>query len=129
MRSGMVSRTPLQRQRVSSVTRACALEVGSSEGQSVTARAIDGDTPLCVLGRFGIPEFLNEGDRLRTPLKRVGKVLRELEWMEALDCVAEQLKPYRGKRFAFVCDTTSTLEDRHVFKMFTEQGDAVTALH
>ena len=100
---------------------ACALEVGSSEGQSVTARAIDGDTPLCVLGRFGIPEFLNEGDRLRTPLKRVGEVLREVEWMEALDCVAEQLKPYSGKRFAFVCDTTSTLEDRHVFKIFTEQ--------
>ena len=33
----------------------------------------------------------------------------------------ENLKKFIGDGFAFVCDTTSTVEDRHIFKKFTQQ--------
>jgi predicted molibdopterin-dependent oxidoreductase YjgC len=98
---------------------ACALKVFVDQGHTVEARAVNGDIPICVLGRFGIPPFLNGPGRLRSPLARVGKVLREMPWDEALKAAAEKLKPFRGGGFAFVCDTTIPAEARYLFRKFT----------
>ncbi|MHC4630040.1 MAG: sulfide/dihydroorotate dehydrogenase-like FAD/NAD-binding protein [Planctomycetota bacterium] len=99
----------------------CALKLEANKGELVTARAVNEDIPVCVLGRFAIPEFLNSTDRLRMPYVRVGKVLRETQWKEALKTTAAKLKEFIGDGFALVCDTTSTLEDRFVFKKFTRK--------
>lgn len=98
---------------------ACALVARAAGGQAVTARSLDENIPVCVLGRFAMPEFLNGTDRLRVPYMRVGKVLREVTWDDALAEAAKKLQPFQGEAFAFVCDATSTLEDRLVFKRFT----------
>jgi len=100
---------------------ACALELGGKSGKLITAKAVNEDIPVCVLGRFAVPEFLNGSDRLRSPYVRVGKVLREIKWQETLKTASEKLKTFIGDGFAFVCDTTSTLEDRYVFKKFTNE--------
>jgi NAD(P)H-flavin reductase/ferredoxin len=97
----------------------CALALAVGDGRLITARAANEDVPVCVLGRFAIPEFLNGSDRLGVPCVRVGKVLRQTEWKEALQTTAAKLKGFAGDGFAIVCETTSTLEDRHVFKKFT----------
>jgi len=99
---------------------ACAIEVASQKGKSVSAKAVNEAIPSCVLGRFAIPEFLNAPDRLRMPLVRFGEVLRESPWNEAMSKAAERLKSYSGTDFALICDATSTLEDRYVFRKFTK---------
>jgi len=98
---------------------ACALALGAKDGKLVESQALNENVPICVLGRFAVPEFLNGTDRLVTPFVRVGKVLREVEWEDALETTAAKLKDFVGDGFALVCDTTSALEGRHVFKKFT----------
>jgi predicted molibdopterin-dependent oxidoreductase YjgC len=46
---------------------------------------------LCVKGRFGY-HFINDPDRLKTPLIRENGELREASWDEALKVVAEKFK-------------------------------------
>lgn len=100
----------------------CAITVhASAQRRAVMARAINTRVPLCVLGRFAIPEFLNGVSRLKTPQVRINKVLRAVHWPEALAQAAERLKPFVGDGFALVCDTTSTLEDRYAFEKFTRE--------
>lgn len=99
---------------------ACAITVGASEQhRAVMAKGVDPATPLCALGRFAIPEFLNGNRRLRAPQVHMEKRHREVTWDDALAAAAERLKPFVGGNFAFVCDTTNTMEDRHVFRKFT----------
>jgi NADH dehydrogenase/NADH:ubiquinone oxidoreductase subunit G len=99
---------------------ACAVTVHSNaHKRAVMARGINTRTPICVLGRFAIPEFLNGSTRLTAPQVRVGERMRDMPWPQALAQAAERLKPFVGNGFALVCDTSSTLEDRHVFRKFT----------
>ncbi len=100
---------------------ACALEIGAARGTPISARAVNRDVPICVLGRFAIPEFLSGSNRLHVPYIRFNKNLREMQWEEALKIATEKLNPFIGDRFAFVCDTTSSLEDRYIFKKFTTE--------
>ena len=41
---------------------ACALALGAGNEKLVTAQTVNEDVPVCVLGRFAIPEFLNGND-------------------------------------------------------------------
>jgi predicted molibdopterin-dependent oxidoreductase YjgC len=100
---------------------ACALEAGAVQGRAVVTRALDGAMPICVLGRFGAPEFLNGPDRLKLPHKRVGKVLRETSWEDALAEASTRLQASPGEVFALVCDKTTPYEDRHLLHRFTEE--------
>ena len=101
---------------------ACAVTVhASAQRRAVMARGINTRVPICVLGRFAIPEFLNGAGRLKAPQVRIGDRLREVAWPQALAAAAERLTPFVGDAFALVCDSTSTLEDRHVFQRFTRE--------
>ncbi len=97
----------------------CAISVGVENGKAVAVHAVDPDHPLCVLGRFATAPFMNGTERLRVPQMRVGKVLREVGWEEALQAAAVKLAPYSGDTFALVCDGSIPLEDRYVLKEFT----------
>ncbi len=100
----------------------CALTVdASAHKRAVMARALEAHVPVCVLGRFAIPEFLNGVGRLKMPQVRFGKALRALAWPEALAQAAERLKPFVGNGFALVCDRTCTVEDRYVLRKFTRE--------
>ena len=100
---------------------ACALALGAGNEKLVAAQAVNESVPVCVLGRFAIPEFLNGNDRLSIPLVRVGEILRQVEWEEAIETTVPKLSEFVGDSFALICDTTSSLEDRHVFKKFTSE--------
>lgn len=99
----------------------CALAVYASNGKSIMATGLYDNLPICVLGHFAIPELLNSPDRLRTPQIRINKVLRPVTHDETVNRCVELLQNYSGKAFALVCDTSSTLEDRYVFKKFTQE--------
>ncbi|MHC4540429.1 MAG: hypothetical protein ACYS74_11685, partial [Planctomycetota bacterium] len=51
----------------------------------------------------------------------MGQRLRQIQWEQALETAAGKLRECVGDGFALVCDTTSTLEDRHIFKKFTNE--------
>jgi predicted molibdopterin-dependent oxidoreductase YjgC len=98
----------------------CAITVHSNaRKRAVMARGINTRLPICVLGRFAIPEFVNGAARLTKPQVRVGERMRDVPWPQALAKAAERLKPFVGAGFALVCDSTNTLEDRYVFRKFT----------
>jgi NADH dehydrogenase/NADH:ubiquinone oxidoreductase subunit G len=101
---------------------ACALKFETRREKLIAARAVQGDVPVCVLGRFAIPEFVNDGGRLISAAARVGGRLREMPWNEALAIAAERLKPHGGNAFALVCDTSLTVEARHVLRRFTREA-------
>jgi predicted molibdopterin-dependent oxidoreductase YjgC len=98
---------------------ACAVKVLTDCERAVEVRAINSALPICVLGRFAMPYCQNGPDRLRVPRMRVGEILREIPWDDALASAAEKLEPYRGGAFALVCDAGTTLEDRYLFEKFT----------
>jgi NADH dehydrogenase/NADH:ubiquinone oxidoreductase subunit G/NAD(P)H-flavin reductase len=99
--------------------QACALALAAASDKLITAQDVNENVPVCVLGRFAIPEFLNGNDRLGVTYLRVGEVLRQVEWEKAIEKTAAKLSDFVGDNFALVCDTTSTLEDRYIFKKFT----------
>jgi len=100
---------------------ACALHLGAKGGKLITAKAVNENVPICVLGRFAIAEFLNGTDRLGVPYVRIGDILRESKWEDALETAYTKLKDFNGGEFAFICDTTSTIEERFIFKKFTDE--------
>jgi len=76
----------------------CQLYLHVMDGKVVRVTGVP-DTPpnfgrLCVKGRFGY-SFINSGERLTKPLIRKNGELREAEWDEALDLVAEKLGAIR----------------------------------
>ncbi len=99
---------------------ACAITVHTNARRhAVMARGVNTRQPICVLGRFAIPELLNGTSRLKKPQIRVGERMRDVPWPRALAEAAERLQPFIGDGFALVCDSSHTLEDRHVFHKFT----------
>ena len=100
---------------------ACAMALGTKGKKVITAQAVNENVPVCALGRFAIPEFLNGTERLAMPYMRVGKVLRETEWPKVLEKTAEKLKEFVGNGFSLVCNAASTLEDRYIFEKFTRE--------
>ncbi|HUW60163.1 MAG TPA: formate dehydrogenase subunit alpha [Candidatus Bathyarchaeia archaeon] len=79
----------------------CIIEIGVKDGKYLWARGAETDWckranqgMLCVKGRFGL-EFLNNPDRLITPLIRRKGSLEPATWDEALDFVAKKLKAVR----------------------------------
>jgi thiosulfate reductase / polysulfide reductase chain A len=59
-----------------------------------------GCTSLCAKGNTG-PQYLNAGNRLQYPLKRVGAkgegIFQRISWDEALDTIADKLKENKAK--------------------------------
>jgi predicted molibdopterin-dependent oxidoreductase YjgC len=100
---------------------ACAIKVSVKNGRVTAARAMRDDQPICLLGRFGIPELLNGGMRLRRPIVRIGERQRDVEWSEALARAAERLPAYRGEAFACVADGGAPLEDLAALERFTRE--------
>ena len=71
----------------------------------------------CFKGKFGL-EFVNDRDRLATPLIRRDGILQEASWDEALDYVADRLRAVSGPEFALLASPTSTNEELYLAQKF-----------
>ena len=71
----------------------------------------------CFRGKFGL-EFVNDGDRLRSPLIRRDGVLQEATWEEALDYTADRLRTFNGTEFALLASPTGTNEELYLAQKF-----------
>jgi predicted molibdopterin-dependent oxidoreductase YjgC len=100
----------------------CSMYLGVKGGRISGVRG-DPEGPanrgkLCVKGRFGIAEFVNHADRLKTPLIRKKGRLEKASWDEALDLVARELGRYRGDEVAVISSAKATNEDNYVMQKF-----------
>ncbi len=101
----------------------CQLDIETKDNKIIRVVAPADIAPnhgqACVKGRFGIAEFVNSPDRLKTPLIRKGGKLVEASWDEALQLVANKLDGYRGDQFACISSARATNEDNYIAQKFT----------
>jgi formate dehydrogenase alpha subunit len=75
---------------------------------------------LCVKGRFGIVDMVNSMSRLEVPqIRDSSGTLGTMSWDDAIDALAESLKPHVGKgTFAMLASAKATNEDNYVIQKF-----------
>jgi predicted molibdopterin-dependent oxidoreductase YjgC len=77
---------------------------------------------LCVKGRFGY-DFINDPDRLKTPLIRENGEFREASWDEALNLVAKKLTLIKEESgpdsIGVSCSARITNEENYLAQKFT----------
>jgi len=100
----------------------CGIHLGVRGEKVVTVRG-DRESPanrgrLCVKGRFGIVDFLNHPDRLKTPLIKKDGQFVKATWDEALDLVASKLSGYKGDQFAAIASAKTANEDNYLLQKF-----------
>jgi len=101
----------------------CQLDIEAKDNKilrvSAPANIVPNYGQACVKGRFGIAEFVNSEERLKTPLiKKDGKFV-EADWDEALKLIAGKLNNCKGDQFACITCARSTNEDNYVAQKFT----------
>lgn len=72
---------------------------------------------LCARGFFGF-EFVEQRERLATPMIRENGELVPTSWQHALEVVAENLSQYRGGQFGGIAGAHCTNEDNYLFGKF-----------
>ncbi len=98
----------------------CSMYLGVKGDKVVSVRGdVEGAANhgrLCVKGRFGIAEFVNHEDRLKTPLIRKNGKLTQVTWDEALDFVAEKLASFNSDEVAVITSAKATNEDNYIIQ-------------
>ena len=76
----------------------------------------------CYKGKFGMGH-LTSGQRLRRPLIRRNGTLETADWAEALDYIAERLRPHQtGEGFGLITAADSTNEEFYLAQKFAHIG-------
>ena len=77
----------------------------------------------CYKGKFGLTH-LTSGQRLRRPLVRRNGQLEPASWDEALDTIADRLRPHRdsGRGFGLIAAADSTNEEMYLAQKFARAG-------
>jgi len=101
----------------------CGILLGIKDGKVVGVRGDRSNATsrgqLCVKGRFGAFEFINHPARLKKPLIKKNGEFQEASWEEALDYVAQRLKPYIGtEQFAALSSAKCTNEENYLMQKF-----------
>jgi formate dehydrogenase alpha subunit len=101
----------------------CGILLGIKQGRVVSARGDRSNSTsrgqLCVKGRFGAFEFVNHPARLKKPLIKKDGEFHEASWPEALDYIAEKLKPFIGAdQFAALSSAKCTNEENYLMQKF-----------
>ncbi len=107
----------------------CQMFLHVNKGQVAKVTGVEGIGPnygsLCAKGRFGY-DFIHDPERLKTPLVRENGALREADWDEALDRVAENLNKIKKDAgpdaSGFLTSARITNEENYVAQKFTRVG-------
>ena len=76
----------------------------------------------CVKGKFAPGIIISHKDRIQVPFIRKSGKLKEVKWDEAIDFVANELRRYKGRKFALVSSPYCTDEEHYIFQKFTERA-------
>jgi predicted molibdopterin-dependent oxidoreductase YjgC len=100
----------------------CQLDIEAKDNKILRVAApadiVPNNGQACVKGRFGIAEFVNSPERLKTPLIRKNGELVKATWDEAYELIVNRLKGYKGDEFACISCARSTNEDNYIAQKF-----------
>jgi predicted molibdopterin-dependent oxidoreductase YjgC len=91
--------------------------IGSMPGDDLSVNAGN----LCVHGRFGIPEVVNNSTRLLKPWRLVGGQKFQFSWEEAIELAAEKLTSCQPDQVAMQVSTSLPNEDLYLAQKFAQQ--------
>lgn len=98
----------------------CQMDLGVLDNRIVRVRgkrAAPNSGQLCVKGRFGL-DFIDNPERLKTPLIRRNGSLAPATWEEAFSLIAERLSRYQGDSFAMLSSAKCTNEENYIAQKF-----------
>jgi predicted molibdopterin-dependent oxidoreductase YjgC len=75
------------------------------------------DGRSCVKGRYG-HQYVNNQERLMTPLKREGDKFVEITWKDAYDILLKNETKYQGDAFGAITSGKLTNEDNYLFMKY-----------
>jgi len=83
----------------------------NSAGRIISCHPAQVETPLCVKGRFGVPELLDHPGRLKTPMRISKGEITHPVWEETLNLASEQLAACGPGEAALVASANCTNEE------------------
>ncbi len=100
----------------------CSFDIWTKDRHILKVAPLDGPTngiSTCVKGKFGW-DYVNDPDRLTTPLIREGDGFREASWDEALDLVARKFTEIKAQHgpdsLAFISSSKCTNEESYLMQ-------------
>jgi formate dehydrogenase major subunit len=100
----------------------CSFDIWTKDRHILKVEPLDGPTngiSTCVKGKFGW-DYVNDPDRLTTPLIREGDGFREASWEEALDLVARKFTEIKAQHgpdaLAFISSSKCTNEESYLMQ-------------
>ena len=101
----------------------CEIEVLAKNGEvigSLPDRAA-GRTNLCVKGRFGVTELVNQVARLKLPQKREGHEYHSAQWEDVYQLAVEKITACAPERFELLISSSCGREDLFVAQKFARE--------
>jgi formate dehydrogenase (NADP+) alpha subunit len=96
----------------------CQLALEIKKDRIIRVHPVLENTPnqgqACVKGRFGIIEYVNHKDRLKTPLVKTDIGFAAAGWDEALGLAAQKLAAYQPEEVAVVSSSRCTNEENYL---------------
>jgi formate dehydrogenase major subunit len=100
----------------------CSFNIWTKDRHILKVEPSDGPTngiSTCIKGKFGW-DYVNDPDRLTTPLIREGEEFREASWDEALDLVARKFTEIKAQHgsdsLAFISSSKCTNEESYLMQ-------------
>ena len=100
----------------------CSFDVWTKDRHILKVEPADGPTngiSTCIKGKFGW-DYVNDPDRLTTPLIREGDESREASWDEALDLIARRFTEIKAQHgpdsLAFISSSKCTNEENYLMQ-------------
>ena len=97
----------------------CQFTIGSRNGEVLRVRSkietgINKET-LCARGRFGY-HFIQNQERLKSPMMRKNGILESVSWDEALDAIKDRFGKADAKKIAGIASARLTNEELYLFQ-------------
>jgi NAD(P)H-flavin reductase/ferredoxin len=102
----------------------CSVRLKIKEGKVISSGMTDftSEARICAVGRFVLPQILDNPVRLTAHLVRVKDGLIKASYTDAVEEAAVKLAPYQGDSFALIAHAAATREEIYLLKKFTKEA-------
>lgn len=101
----------------------CSVGLKMKEGKVVgsASTALTKEARICAIGRFVLPQVMENPARLRSHKIRVADGVRKASYEEAVEEATGKFASFSGSQFTLIAHSSATREESYVLKKFTEK--------
>ena len=101
----------------------CSISLGIKDDRVAvsTATAFTREARVCAVGRFVLPQILENPNRLNRHRVRTAEGVKKVLYSEAVLAAAEHLSGLTGAQFALVAHPAATREEQYIMRKFTRE--------